>query len=262
MIRPRILELPGSCNLRDFGGYATVDGRRVREGRLLRSGVLHRLTPGAVEALRAMDIRAICDLRRTEERRLHPNPCLGTACRTFEWDTAVESSPMRERGFIESPSLEDARRAMVGMYERLPYLLQPRLAGVFEALAHAGDGATLVHCSAGKDRTGVAVALVLETLGVPRETIVVDYVYTNQAADLAAQLLGDGSHGAGLAATAAPLLALPQVARTAVLEAHPSYIAATFTAIETRHGGVERYLREELQLDTALLDELRGRLLA
>ena len=261
MTPPRVFDLPGSCNLRDFGGYATTDGRHVREGRLLRSGVLHKLTPAAVADLSAMDVRAVCDLRRSEERRLHPNPCLGPACRTFEWDSAVESSPMRERSFAEAPSIEDARRFMVGMYERLPYLLQPRLAGAFASIEHAGEGAALIHCSAGKDRTGVAVALVLEVLGVPRETIVADYVYTNQAADLAAQLLGDGAPGAGLAATAAPILALPAIARAAVLDAHPSYIAATFAAIEARHGGVERYLREELQLDPALPAELRPRLL-
>lgn len=261
MTQPRVFDLPGSCNLRDFGGYDTTDGRRVRAGRLLRSGVLHKLTPAAVAELRAMDVRAVCDLRRAEERRLHPNPVFGDACRTFEWDSAVESSPIRERSFAESPSLEDARRAMVGMYERLPYLLQPRLAGAFAAIAHAGEGAALIHCSAGKDRTGVAVALVLEVLGVPRETIVADYVYTNEATDLAAQLLGDGAPGAGLAATAAPILALPTLARTAVLEAHPSYLAAAFAAIDARHGSVERYLREELQLDAALPAELRRRLL-
>jgi protein-tyrosine phosphatase len=261
MNRPRVLALEGSCNLRDFGGLATTDGRHVREGRLLRSGVLHRLTPSAVDALRAMDLRSVCDLRRTEERQLHPNPAFGDACRAFEWDSRVESSPMRERGFAASPTLEDARAAMVGMYQRLPYVLQPRLAGAFAAIAHAGHGATLIHCSAGKDRTGVAVALVLEMLGVPREAIVADYVYTNEAVDLAEQLLGDGTAGAGLAATAAPILALPPVARAAMLEAHPTYIAAAFAAIEARHGTVERYLLDELRLDATLPVELRRRLL-
>jgi protein-tyrosine phosphatase len=261
MFQPRVLDLPGSCNLRDFGGYDAADGRVVRRGRLLRSGVLHKLAPTSVEALRDMGVRAVCDLRRTEERRLHPNPQFGEACRAFEWDTTVESSPIRNRDFAESPSIEAARAAMVRMYERLPFVLQPRLAGAFQAIAHAGDGATIIHCAAGKDRTGVAVALVLEALGVPREAIVADYAYTNEAVDLAAQLLGEGAHGAGLAVTAAPLLALQPCARLAVLDAHPTYIAAAFASIEARHGSVDRYLVDELELDVALLDELRRRLL-
>ena len=59
---------------------------------------------------------------------------------------------------------------MVGMYRRIPYVLQPRLTGTFAALAQVAEGGIVIHCSAGKDRTGVAAALVLEALGVPRET--------------------------------------------------------------------------------------------
>ncbi len=87
--------------------------------------------------------------------------------------------------------------AMLTMYERLPFGLQPRLAGVFAALDHAAPGAAIVHCTAGKDRTGVAVALVLESLGVRREAIVEDYTLTNTAVDLRSQLLGPGWHGRG-----------------------------------------------------------------
>jgi protein-tyrosine phosphatase len=179
----------------------------------------------------------------------------------FEWETAVETSPIRDSGFVASTTLESARAAMVQMYERLPFVLKPRLVGAFHAIVHAGEGATIIHCTAGKDRTGVAVALVLDTLGVPRETIVADYLYTNEAVDLGARLLGEGIHGAGVAATDEPIRALRDHARAAVLEAHPTYLAATFAAVESRHGSIERYLREELQLEPELLEELRRRLL-
>jgi protein-tyrosine phosphatase len=218
MPAPRILQLGGSCNLRDFGGYDTADGRRVRRGRLLRSGVLHHLTPAAVTSLQTLPLRAVCDLRRTEERRLHPNPAFGPEVRRLEWESSVESSPIRERSFAASATVEEARAAMMAMYVRIPFVLQPRLAGVFEALGHAGDGAIVVHCTAGKDRTGVAAALVLAALGVPRSTLVTDYVLTNEAVDLRAHLLGERSSGVGLAATADPIRALPPVAREAVLE--------------------------------------------
>lgn len=259
---PHVLDLPGSCNLRDFGGYATCDGRRVRVGRLLRSGALSRLTPAAVAALRELGVRAVCDLRRTEERRLHPNPSLGEKCRAFEWESSTEISPLHQRGFAESATLEVARAAMVEMYTQLPFRLQPRLAGAFAAILHAGEGATLVHCAAGKDRTGVAVALVLSALDVPREDIVADYLYTNDAVDLEALFRSlRTDEGARAASDASAIGTLSPVARRAVLDAHPDYLAATFASIERRHGSIERYLAQELQLGPAVLRDLRQRLL-
>lgn len=257
----RILPLVGACNFRDFGGYATADGRHVRWRRLFRSGVMTRLQPASIDEVRKLDIRAVCDLRRTDERQRNPNPSFGPDVRLFEWDTSVETSPLRRPEFARSATIEEARAAMVGMYERIPYVLQPRLAGTFTALEQAEEGGIVVHCSAGKDRTGVAVALVLEMLGVPRERVVADYVLTNDAVDLAAQWLGAGSTGIGLAETPEPIIALPPVARSAVLDAHESYIVASLHAIEARHGSVEGYLREELGLDGQLLETLRARLL-
>jgi protein-tyrosine phosphatase len=253
--------LAGGCNLRDVGGLATADGRRVRRGRLLRSGVLTRLTPAAVQALQALPVRAVCDLRRTEERARHPNPSFGPQVRRFEWDTGLATSPIRDEAFIRSESVEAARGAMVEMYRRIPFVLQSRLAGAFAALAHAGDGATIVHCSAGKDRTGVAIALILESLGVAREHVVADYVRTREVVDLRRELFGDDATGAGLAANAGPFRALPRYALDAVLDAHPDYVLAALDAVEERHGSVEHYLLDELGLAPALLVDLRERLL-
>jgi len=257
----RILPLVGACNFRDFGGYAAADGRCVRWRRLFRSGVMTRLQPESIDEFRKMDIRAVCDLRRTDERQRNPNPGFGPGVRQFEWDTSVETSPIRRPEFARSATIEEARAAMVGMYERIPYVLQPRLAGTFAALVQVEQGGFVVHCSAGKDRTGVAVALVLEALGVPRESVVADYVLTNDAVDLAAQWLGAGSTGIGLAETSEPIMALPPVARSAVLDAHESYIVASLEAIEARNGSVEDYLRDELGVGTQLLEALRARLL-
>lgn len=259
MLPTRLLPLEGACNFRDFGGYPTTAGRPVRWRRLFRSGVMTRLQPGAIAAMRDLDIRAVCDLRRTDERQRHPNPSFGPGVRQFEWDTLVETSPIRKPEFARSASIDEARAAMVGMYERIPYVLQPRLAGTFTALAQVEEGGFVVHCSAGKDRTGVAVALVLEVLGVPRDVVVADYVLTNEAVDLEAQLLGTGGSGVGLAETSAPILALPPIARTAVLDAHESYIRASLETIEARHGSVQAYLRDELGLPPELPDLLRAR---
>jgi protein-tyrosine phosphatase len=257
----RVLPLEGGCNFRDCGGYETTDGARVRWGRLYRSGVMARLSPAAAAQVQALGVRSVCDLRRTAERALHPNPPFSAEIRRFEWDSEQESSPIRDRVFADSNDAAGVHQAMLKMYERLPFGLQPRLAGVFAALDHAGQGATIVHCTAGKDRTGVAVALVLESLGVRRAAIVDDYTLTNTAVNLRAQLLGRGGTGAGLAATAEPILALSPTAQDAMLAARPEYILASLEAIEARHGSVRRYLLNELAIEPAALDRLRERLL-
>jgi protein-tyrosine phosphatase len=262
MIATHVSVLAGSCNLRDVGGLPTVDGRRVRRGRLLRSGVLTRLTPAAVRELQALPVRAVCDLRRTEERERHPSPSFGPDVQRFEWDSTVGTSPIREPGFVRSDSVEAARGAMVAMYRRIPFVLQSRFAGAFRALAQvARDGATIVHCSAGKDRTGVAVALILETLGVPRDDVVADYVLTRQAVDLRRELFGEDATGAGLTANSEPFRALPEFALDAVLDARPEYILAALEAVEARHGTIERYLNDELKLAPTMLADLRECLL-
>jgi protein-tyrosine phosphatase len=251
----------GGCNFRDCGGYETTDGARVRWGRLYRSGLMARLSAAAAAQVQALGVRAVCDLRRTTERALHPNPSFGAEVRRFEWDSEQESSPIRDRAFASSNDAVAVHAAMLTMYARLPYGLQPRLAGVFAALDHAAPGAAIVHCTAGKDRTGVAVALVLESLGVRREAIVEDYTLTNTAVDLRSQLLGQDGTGAGLAATAEPILALSAMAQEAMLAARPEYILASLGAIEARHGSVRRYLLDELALEPAMLERLHERLL-
>lgn len=261
MIPTRIIPLAGACNFRDFGGYPAADGRRVRWRRLFRSGAMTGLPSSAIAEIRSLGVRAVCDLRRTDERERHPNPGFGPGVRQFEWDTQVETSPIRSPEFAKSRTIEEARSAMVGMYQRIPYVLQPRLSGMFEALRYVAGGGLVVHCSAGKDRTGVAVALVLQALGVTRDVVVADYLLTNDAVDLAAQLLGTGGTGVGFAATAAPILALTPIARAAVLDAHESYIVASLEAIEARHGSIQAYLCDELGVDQGMLDQLRAQLL-
>lgn len=262
MTSARVLDLDGSCNFRDCGGYETRDGARLRWGRLYRSGLMARMTPAATARLGSLGVRAVCDLRRTKERSHHPNPALGPGVRVFEWDIPAELSVGSRLDFAGWTDAQAAHAAMVRFYGELPYVLQPRLAGTFAAIEHAaGEGATIVHCSAGKDRTGVAIALVLESLGVPRETILEDYMLTATAVDLRQQLLGRGASGLGLAATPTRLLQLPPHSLQALLGVHPDYLQASLAAIEARHGSVRRYLQDELGVTTATVGRVQELLL-
>lgn len=261
MTPTRVLPLEGGCNFRDCGGYATCDGARVRWGRLYRSGLLHGLAHDSLATLGALGLRSVIDLRRNDERALHPNPAFPSHVRRYEWDTGVESSPLGEYAFTGTDAANRARETMLRMYARMPYRLQARFAGVFEALAQAGEGATIVHCTAGKDRTGVAVALVLAVLDVPRADIMADYALTNAAVDLRAQLEQRRSNAAGLASSADRMRQLPADALDAVLTAHPDYLAASLDAIAERHGSVHAYVREELGVSAGTLSQLRNSLL-
>jgi len=260
MIPTRVLPLSGSCNFRDCGGYETTHGTRVRWGRLYRSGLMSGLAPQATAQFTALGVRAVCDLRRNAERALHPNPDFGDRVRRFEWDTLSESSPIRDRAFAGTDAADVAHAAMIEMYEQLPFKLQSRLAGVFAALDHARDGATIVHCMAGKDRTGVAIALVLAALEVRREAIIEDYVLTNSAVDLRVQLVGRGATGAGLATSGDSLLALSPTALDAVLAARPEYLSASLQSIEARCGSIASYIRDELAVTEQTLQQLRASL--
>jgi protein-tyrosine phosphatase len=262
MTQARVVPLEGGCNFRDFGGYRTEDGRRVRWSVLFRSGVLARISAKGVAALRELGVRAVCDLRRNDERARHPNPEFGADVRQYAWDTQAEVSPIREHAFATATSLDAGHAAMAEMYGRMPVRMQERLAGTVSALLDCTEGAFVVHCAAGKDRTGAATALILAMLGVPRAQIVEDYLLTNTAVDLAAQLTRPaGAGGVGLAATAAPILALTPAARAAVLEAHPSYLLAMFDAIESQWGSVDEYLQVGLRLGAARIEATRDRLL-
>jgi protein-tyrosine phosphatase len=259
--RLRTLRLQGACNFRDFGGYPTMDGGTVRWGRLFRSGVLSRLTTADLEAIGRFDVRMVCDLRRSDERDSNPNPDFGPGVVQLHWNTARESSPIRSTGFARSGSRVEARAAMVQMYANLPFVLRSRIAGAFEGLQRCGEGAYVVHCSAGKDRTGIVAALILSALGVPRDLVIEDYTLTNTAVDLREQLFGRLGTGIGIAATAEPILALSEPARAAILAADADYILASLGSIEARHGSVAAYLDMEIGVDATAVAKLRASLL-
>ena len=251
--RSRHLPLAGADNFRDLGGYATSDGRTVAWGRLYRSGHLGRLTPADVAAIERLGIRLVCDLRAPSERA-------GLVSR-LPAATHVVSLP------VDFPALEPGlvRRRLLGHDFAAGALAETVLAayrayvtdfahafgGVLRALAEPGCQPALIHCNGGKDRTGFAVMLVLLTLGVPRSTIVEDYLLTNHLTRWTT------FRRAWLVFLASRLFVRPSEMR-ALLEARAPYLDAAFAAMEARHGSSEAYLREALGVTDALRDRLRA----
>jgi protein-tyrosine phosphatase len=171
--RERLLPLVGACNFRDLGGYPTVDGRFTRWGKLFRSDTLHELTEEDLELLRQIGLTSIIDLRtRTELERTGRGPL------AEEPIAYLHASVLQEEGgeSVASPAPPEGNPA-----ERYLWYLEVGRRAFVEALTLVADPANqplVFHCAAGKDRTGVLAALVLEVLGVERSVIVEDYTIT------------------------------------------------------------------------------------
>ena len=176
----RVIALEGATNVRDLGGYRTRDGRIVRWRRLFRADGLHRLTGNDHRILTELGIAAAYDLRYGPERAGEPAR-LPAEIRSVHIGLAdrPEASFLDSLGLGGVPTVENAADYLLGAYDRYPELYADACRTLLEHLSEPGNGPCLFHCTAGKDRTGFAAALILSALGVPYETVLEDYLLTN-----------------------------------------------------------------------------------
>ena len=166
----RLLEWEGCLNARDLGGYATGDGRETRWGAVVRSASLAALTEAGRAALADYGVRAIVDLRLPAELADDPNPFAEPG------DHGVAYTNV---SFIDPAAAPpDAVSTLAEDYLQMLDRYRQGVAEAMTAIASAPDGAVLIHCAAGKDRTGLISALLLGLAGVPTETIAADYAMT------------------------------------------------------------------------------------
>ena len=244
----RHIKLQGIDNLRDFGGYATVCGRGLTHGRLYRSAHHHHATDEDLRALADLNIAVVVDLRRTDEREEQPSKRWpGFAAEVIENDLGAPGEGWRHMLKGADPTAEFFHRTSVEWYQTAPF--EPRLLDLYSRYFHTlteSDGAVLIHCAAGKDRTGLLAALTHHVAGVHREDIVEDYLLTNRA---------------GVVETRGPAIARiiaehagkapDDAAVRAAMGVQAAYLETALSAIEDRHGSVDAYLRDALGLDSA-----------
>ncbi len=242
----RVLPLQGGRNFRDLGGYRTADGRMVKWGLLYRSGQMHDLTPADYTYLQKLGIRTVCDFRDTRERTNEPTlwPA-GHRPKVLSDDYALDMSAMKLPGDPATWTHEQVVTAMTATYPRLLDQFNGQYRRMFAELL-AGDVPLAFHCTAGKDRTGVAAALLLTALGVPRATIIEDYLLSNQ------HMAPPPAHPTGFWAKLSP-----EAART-FAGVDRRYIDAVFAVTDHHPGGTMGYLKDELGLDAAKIAKLRG----
>jgi len=179
------LGLPGSINFRDFGGYPTRDGRTLKRGLLFRCGAMNAMDAAAHDAFSRLDVGVICDLRRDEEVLMSPTP----AHAPFDVRVHIPIDPgstMHLRASLEDPrqTHEDRRRYMVDITREIAREHVAEYTRVLRELLETDRG-FVIHCSAGKDRTGFGVAIIQLALGVTEDVVFQDYLLSNAATELA-----------------------------------------------------------------------------
>ncbi len=173
--RSRWLPMQGCANFRDLGGYRNSAGKTVRWRRLFRSDAPQDLTPDDADfAIQELNIGLVVDLRNSDEAERDGRGLLPELGADY-WHL-----PLLEGRGIPPFTGGDVAERMSTTYQWLIHNSGPRLAEAVNAIAAIDRGGALFHCSAGKDRTGLLAALILETLGVDAETIAADYLLTNE----------------------------------------------------------------------------------
>ena len=249
----RVVPLEGAGNFRDLGGYVTEDGRRVVWGKLFRSNTLSGLTTADYRTLDGIGVRVVCDLRTVEERRRQPTVWQGARPQFVE--SSKERNDMGGFARGESDPVK-VRSAMIGFYRRAIDSYADEYRGLFQHLL-AGEMPLIVHCTGGKDRTGVGSALILTALGVPRPTIVTDYTMTHTLfVSQQAQL-----QGAKPDPNAALLDKLPPQVAEALAASDPPYIEAALDQAAVEYGSLDAYLEKRLGVGPAQRALLQDRYL-
>ncbi|RYY39081.1 MAG: tyrosine-protein phosphatase [Sphingomonadales bacterium] len=250
------LPTEGIHNFRDYGGWLTRDGGQVRRGLLFRSGQHVGATDEDLALIGALDIRTVIDLRGTSERER--NPCRrveGFAGEVIYYDGETSSSPPHMDVDPDVTTADFARERMLGVYARMPRnpAMQDMFARYLRILAER-DGASLVHCFAGKDRTGVAATLLLHILGVSEKNQMAEFLRTNTAPTLAV-----------LRAQSVPGIEerlgrkLDEDGIRALLEVHDDYLLRFRETVVAMDGSLDGWLAARIGVDEPLRQVLRER---
>ena len=240
----RLKRLQGATNFRDLGGYPGQGGRPVQWGRLFRSDHLAGLTPEDHAQLQQLGIRRAFDFRGVHERAATPYTVPGLAQHSLAIEPTVTQRMEAMHAAGQAMTAPVVAGLMRDLYRRLVSDDAHRFAELFEHLLQ-DDTPAVFHCTAGKDRTGIAAALILLALGVPRDVVMQDYLLTNEH----------------FRHPPMPDSRTPKEALAVLWRVQEDFLAEALRTIDVEHGGIDRYLAERLGLSAAAREALRRRYL-
>lgn len=240
----RVWPLQGATNFRDLGGYPGHGGRPLRWRRLFRSDHLGGLTEADQAALAALGLARAFDFRGEAERAATPYLLPGVVQHPLSIEPTVVQRMQDMVDAGQQLTAAVAVELMQDLYRALVNDQAHRFAELFEHLL-AVDAPVVFHCTAGKDRTGFAAALVLSALGVPRDLVLQDYLLTNQVYRHQPVARSD----------------TPAEALAVLWRVQAGFLDAALQVVDVEHGGVDRYLHRRLGLGPAALDALAARYL-
>ena len=248
----RFILLDGGRNFRDLGGLRTADGQAVKAGLFYRGGPLGSLTEKGKADFAKLHVARIVDLRSTEERS-HDAYSQKDAYGDAYWTRDYTLSLGNMGAMFSDPSkltADNMRTMMTTAYRTLPKEQAPAYRELFASLV-AGKGPVVVNCTAGKDRTGIATALVLTALGVPYDTVRQDF------------LLSNGAPGMNtLGGAISPMLArLPADVAAPLIGVEGVYLDTAFAQLRQDYGSVEGFMQTELGVGPNEIAALRARML-
>lgn len=259
------LPLKKLFNTRDLGGLPTEDGRRIKHGKLLRSGKLNKIPPKTVEALKKMNVKTVIDLRIFTEQEEAPDvlwegvkyvhlPVLCTATPGITRDksmrlTMVSESKRIKKEFGSADNYMSAMYCSVLLSEEPQGYLKQALRLIIE-----NEDCILWHCSGGKDRAGIVAMLVESLLGVSEEVIITDYV-----ASLRFQRAKFFCNKAGL--VIAPCSLRLKKILYGMMAAKREYLLGAMDKIKQKYGSVVEYCKQVLDVTDKDIENMKAKYL-
>lgn len=254
--RKRVLNIPRLVNFRDLGGYMTGDGRTVKWGLLYRAGRLFDVSPRGLKLISELDLFASVDFRSVYEADRHPDrlPASVRAIHLPVMDEANREMSREIRERITNNHLEgfSADQLIIKAYRQFPTEFTPAFKTFIHTVLNARGKPVLWHCTAGKDRTGYASALLLRLLGVDLEIIYQDYLLSNRHVKRLNKK------------TLAVIFARGMKAYRMIkplMEVNLDWLKAAFDTIDEEWGSFEEYVNRGLELSPADIDQLKDDLL-
>lgn len=254
-VAERVITMDSLTNFRDMGGYLTVDGKRTKWGRLLRSAAHDSITDRDAALLQKIGLKTVIDYRSSYEVAEHADREVEgvtyKSLRPLENPNATNILDVQQT--ISMNSEADAVARLTGINQQLASdaYCNSIYHEVMKVVLDPAQVPVVQHCTAGKDRVGVGSATILLALGVPRDTIIADYLLSNEN-QVSVSKLGSAAAASGMEIT-------PEMAKMfeALAKVRAEYLQAFFDTIDTKFGGTEGYLKQGLGLTDADLAKMK-----